>query len=126
MRVPGTIDKHAPEHQAHVCRFLGIPLYEYEDWLANHNIVHWRKFNDFLMGLRDKIDESRKRDDHVSITLEEAMRLYGVEDSDLTPLQQQFLVESANGVLEKHDLNWFLENHDSLIDELEETFAKII
>lgn len=125
MRVPGTIEKHRPEHQAHVCRFLGIPLHEYEDWLASYNIVQWRTFNNFLMELRDKIEESKRNKHQVSLTPEEALRLYGVEDKALTLPQQEYLTESTNEMLEIHDLNWFLENYESLVEELEEVFMRI-
>jgi hypothetical protein len=125
MRVPGTIDKHSPEHQKHVCRFLDIPVVEYEDWLAGYNLILWRRFHHFLIELRDKIDKSLKSNQPLSITLEEAMRLYGIEDGTLTSPQQKLLVESTNGMLEKHDLNWFLENHELLKASLELAFSKL-
>jgi len=124
VRVPGTIEKHHPDHQVHVCRFLGIPMHEYEDWLASYNITHWSRFSDFLMELRDKIGESKRNKHQVSITLGESLRLYGIEDWTLTPLQQEFLIESTNKLLEDHDLNWFLENHGRLMEELEEVLEK--
>ena len=125
MRVPGTIDKHSAEHQRHVCRFLHIPLVEYEDWLASYNLVFWRRFNHFLMDLRDKIDKNLEMNQPLSITLEESVRLYGIEDWTLTPPQQKLLIESTNGMLEKHDLNWFLENHELLKASLESAFNKL-
>lgn len=125
MRVPGTIEKHLPEHQAHVCRFLGIPLHEYEDWLASYNIVHWRTFNDFLMELRETIEESKRNKHQVTVSLGEALKLYGIEDWALTLPQQEYLTESTNEMLEMHDLNWFLENYESLVEELEEAFMRI-
>ena len=124
MRVPGTIEKHDPEHQAHVCRFLGIPLHEYEDWLASYNIIHWRRFNNFLMELRDKIEECKRNKDQISLTLKETLRLYGIEDRILNPTQEEHVLELTNRILEEHDINWFLENHGSLIEELEETLEK--
>jgi len=124
MRVPGTIDKHSSEQQRHVCRFLGIPVEEYDDWLAGYNLILWTKFSHFLMDLRDKIDESLKNNLPLSITLEEAMKLYGMEDYTLTPPQQKLLIESTKEMLEKHDLNWFLENHESLKASLKFAFNK--
>ena len=125
MRVPGTIDKHSCEHQRHVCRFLGIPVEEYDDWLAGYNLILWTKFNHFLMDLRDKIAESLKNNLPLTITLEEAIKLNGMEGCTLTPPQQKLLIESTKEMLEKHDLNWFLENHESLKASLKLVFYQL-
>jgi hypothetical protein len=77
------------------------------------------------MELRDKIDKSLQSNQPLSITLEESKRLYGIEEWTLTPPQQKLLVESTNGMLEKHDLNWFLENHELLKASLELAFNKL-
>lgn len=77
------------------------------------------------MDLRDKVDESLKNNLPLSITLEEALKLYGMEDYTLTPPQQELLIASTKAMLEKHDLNWFLENHESLKDSLELALDKL-
>lgn len=97
---------------------------EYDDWLASHNLILWTKFKHFLMDLSDKIDESLKNNLPLTITLEEAIKLNGMEGFTLTPPQQKLLIESTKEMLEKHDLNWFLENHESLKASLELAFNK--
>jgi len=76
------------------------------------------------MELRDKIEECKRNKDQLCLTLNEALRLYGIEDRILNPIQEEHLLELTNRILDEHDLNWFLENHERIIEELEETFEK--
>jgi hypothetical protein len=71
MKSPDPIPKHSPEHQRHICRFLRIPLSEYESWWSNHNFirgyVHWKKMNHDLMVAADlakEKEEATKKDSH--------------------------------------------------------------
>ncbi len=44
------------------------------------------------------------------ITVKEARELNGVEDWELSPSQEKFLVDSTEEILKKHDRKWFEEN----------------
>ena len=58
----------------------------------------------------------------MSITLEEAIKLSGVESWTLTPPQKKFLIESRSSLLERHPKEWPLENQERLKVKLEMIF----
>ena len=59
------------------------------------------------------------------ITLQDAIKLSGVEDWTLTPRQKIFLLESTRDLLDKHDPAWFQENRERLKDDLRLIFKEI-
>jgi len=59
------------------------------------------------------------------LTLEEAMKLSGVEDWTLTPSQQKFLIESTTDLLQRHPPEWFKENQARLQLELKQVFNEL-
>jgi hypothetical protein len=59
------------------------------------------------------------------ITLQEAMKLSGVENWTLTPSQQNFLVKSTNNLLQRHPPEWFKENQERLKIELQQVFNEL-
>lgn len=42
--IPGHIHEHSPEHKKEVCKFLGIPVEEYDEWRFTHNYVAYRRW----------------------------------------------------------------------------------
>ncbi len=61
--------------------------------------------------------DGQKRRPHV--TLEEAMRLNGVEDWALSPLDQDFLIRLTEAMLEDHGREWMLRHRGLLRAQLE-------
>jgi hypothetical protein len=63
--------------------------------------------------------------DYSQLTLQEAMRLYGIENWTLTPSQEDFLIKTTKNLLKKRSLEWFTENQGRLQAELEILFEEI-
>ena len=59
------------------------------------------------------------------LTLEEAMRLAGIEDWTLTPSQQNFLIKSTGRLLKRYPPGWFRENRDRLQAKLKIVFKEV-
>jgi len=59
------------------------------------------------------------------ITLQEAMKLNGIEDWELTPSQERYLIKSTEDSLIKHNKEWFQENQGRLKAELKIVFQVI-
>jgi hypothetical protein len=61
----------------------------------------------------------------MSVTLQEAMKLSGIEDWTLTPSQQKYLIVSTEGLLARHPPEWFKEHQSRFKVELEQVFNEI-
>jgi hypothetical protein len=59
----------------------------------------------------------------VELEVSEAMKLYGIQDWDLTPKEQQFLVKSATHLIKEHGKHWIVKNQEGLQKELETAFS---
>ena len=59
----------------------------------------------------------------MELEVSEAIKLYGIEDWNLTPEEQQFLVKSATHLIKEHGKNWIVKNQDGLQKELESAFS---
>ena len=53
----------------------------------------------------------------------ETMKLYGIEDWNLTPEEQRFLVKSATHLIKEHGKHWIVKNREGLQKELESAFS---
>jgi hypothetical protein len=51
------------------------------------------------------------------------MKLYGIEDWNLTPEEQQFLVKSAAHLIKERGKHWIVKNQEGLQKELESAFS---
>ena len=59
----------------------------------------------------------------MEVEVSEAMKLYGIEDWNLTPEEQQFLVKSASHLIKEHGKHWIVKNQEGLQKELESAFS---
>ena len=58
----------------------------------------------------------------MSITLEEAKKLIGIEDWDLNPWEEDFFIKSTRELLKEHPPEWFREFKWLLQDQLKWIF----
>ena len=59
----------------------------------------------------------------VPITLQEAMRLCGIEDWTLSQAEQACLIRSTMRLIQEHGEHWILKNQEGLQKQLEAAFS---
>ena len=57
------------------------------------------------------------------ITLQEAMRLYGIEDWTLSPAEQTFLIRSTTRLIQEYGEHWIVKNQEGLQKQLEAAYS---
>jgi hypothetical protein len=57
------------------------------------------------------------------ITLQEAIRLYGIEDWTLSPAEQAFLIRSTKRLIQEHGEHWIVKTREGLQKQLETAFS---
>ncbi len=53
------------------------------------------------------------------LSLQEAMRLHGIEGWTLTEPQKRFVMRSTSRLVEKYGVDWFIKSRPRLLAELE-------
>ncbi len=71
--------------------------------------------------------ETTKSHQKSRITLEEAMKLNGIEDWTLTQSQQKFLIESATRLSQRYPAEWFQDpkNREVNQNQLKQVFKEL-
>jgi hypothetical protein len=59
----------------------------------------------------------------VEVEVSEAIKMYGIENWNLTPEEQQFLVRSATHLTKEHGKHWIVKNQEGLQKEIESAFS---
>jgi hypothetical protein len=104
-------DEHPPEQQARVYRFPEIFVKKkYDPFVYQPSYISFKIFMHVMDKIKDRVDNSKKNNQKVLIPLRDGVGMYGLEDEDLTPSQQKYLVESTNRMFDKNGWYWFHMN----------------